>query len=75
MGKEGGQVHNNKHARKGGTIRNTNHGLERHHWCNDDIYAGLTHAVNYMRVLLSSTKNRMSLLRLLPLPLLLLWSW
>lgn len=32
MGKEGGQVHNNKHARKGGTIRNINHGLERQRW-------------------------------------------
>lgn len=50
MGKGGGQVHNNKHARKGGTIRNMDHGLERHHWCNHDIYAGVTHAVNDMRV-------------------------
>lgn len=50
MGKGGGQVHNNKHARKGGTIRHMDPGLERHRWCNRDIYAGVTHAGNYMRV-------------------------
>lgn len=56
----------------GTEIRNSKHSLERHHWCKDDIYWRVTHAVNYTHVLLRCTKDRMPPLWLL---LLLLWSW
>lgn len=47
------------------TIRNINHGLERHRWCKGDIYWRVTHAVNDMRVLLSMPPLWLLLLLLL----------